>query len=207
MVVAFDADGNWGKGVSSGLIGIYKGFKSDFQLTRDAYSFPESAIGPVCYGMSSTCVRYFNYRHTYSPAEEPPEPSKSTYELKATPEVVRRIKDRADASYWHFIRNGKLYTGIHVNQIEEYEKIKDKLALGQPVIIGLALFNNGKYEPHTVVAYDMHKIKDDVLIYVYEPNRPGKEKLNFIDYDRGEDTLYYSYFINEHLDRFMAMDA
>jgi hypothetical protein len=206
-VVAFDADGNSGEAVSNLWTKIYKGFKSDFQIERDGYSFPQKDIGEVCYGMSSTCVRYFNYRHGYTPAEEPPEPSKSTYELEKTPEVVKRIEDRqrADMSWWD---SKELKYGIGVNQAEECEKIKHKLTFGMPDIIAMALYNRSskEVEYHAVVVWDMHKVKDDIMIYVYEPNNPWAVD-NFIAFNKATHSLYYSYYTDKRLDRFIELGA
>ncbi|RJS71737.1 hypothetical protein CW714_05295, partial [Methanophagales archaeon] len=156
----------------------YNIIATDFDVSEDGYNFPNYGkiivipnlieIGGRCYPMSETSALYF------IGAIELPKDVKSVYTMQE-----EKAKKVIDSYFWaHFLDNLKI--GMHVgldpiNEQNEYQKLKDNLTKGEPMMLIMAkptVIPGVHAYIHAVLAYKIIEIGDTAYILIYENEIP-----------------------------------
>jgi hypothetical protein len=140
---------------------------TDFHVWRDAYNFENEEKPGNCFGMSDTCILYYNGTHSMEPHLDLPNGCDSLFNASEK-EVIDLIRAYQSAS--------SRVSCAFVNEREEYNKLKNNLEHGVLALMSVAKFYilPPHTQVHTVVVYKIVEDNDMAYIYTYDPNKPYK---------------------------------
>ena len=140
---------------------------TDFHVWRDAYNFENEEKPGNCFGMSDTCILYYNGTHSMEPHLDLPNGCDSLFNVSEK-EVIDLIRAYQSAS--------SRVSCAFVNESEEYNKLKNNLEHGVLALMSVAKFYifPPHTQVHTVVVYKIVEDNDMAYIYTYDPNKPYK---------------------------------
>jgi hypothetical protein len=156
----------------------YNIIATDYDVSENGYNFSNYGkhivipnlieLGGRCYPMSETSTLYF------IGAIELPKDVKSVYTMQE-----EKAKKVIDSYFWaHFLDNFKI--GVHVgldpiNEQNEYQKLKDNLTKGEPMMLIMAkpsVIPGVHAHIHAVLAYKIIEIGDKAYVLIYENEIP-----------------------------------
>ena len=190
------------------------GFTNDF--TNDFIREFDVRTGGLCGGMAYTALDYYNAgmpitRQTHRPAVN------TTLHDYIYDRQVNSIADNADK--WAELgfnpfgaRNGEFFNwGLQGFNGGRLQELRAKIDRGQPVPLGLWHYDGQRGGDHQVLAIgydtgryrgDLGRHREDLRIFVYDPNHPGQTKVLVPDLQRGgyrytdENKLWLTYFVD-----------
>ena len=193
----------------------YNIIATDFDVSEDGYSFPnwpwvsipiiDKEFGGRCYSMSETSILY------HKKILALPDDALNTYDIpKRTAEPV------IDAYLWGHSLNYLAYINLvkdpSLNEKEQYERLKEKISAGNPVILGM--WDGHSRWGHAVVAYKIVEIEDKAYISMYDNNFPYDYFYNYISvfpsavFNKTSDEFsYYEFHYPHSYIKFVIMET